>query len=111
MQRSKTKARLDKDVKIHYNISRYRGVAKFGIALGSGPRGLGFESRHSDQIRKSTRWVDFLICSVEGIRTFKCDADERRRRLLEADEPVSAPDADANESRHFEYNSLEIQSC
>ena len=27
----------------------FRGVAKFGIALGSGPRGLGFESRHSDQ--------------------------------------------------------------
>ena len=26
-----------------------RGVAKFGIALGSGPRGRGFESRHSDQ--------------------------------------------------------------
>ena len=23
-------------------------MAKFGIALGSGPRGLGFESRHSD---------------------------------------------------------------
>ena len=27
----------------------YRGMAKFGIALGSGPRGLGFESRYSDQ--------------------------------------------------------------
>ena len=26
-----------------------RGVAKFGIALGSGPRGHGFKSRHSDQ--------------------------------------------------------------
>ena len=26
-------------------------MAKFGIALGSGPRGLGFESRYSDQIR------------------------------------------------------------
>ena len=24
-------------------------MAKFGIALGSGPRGLGFESRYSDQ--------------------------------------------------------------
>ena len=29
-------------------ISKLRGVAKFGIALGSGPRGRGFESRHSD---------------------------------------------------------------
>ncbi len=28
---------------------RFRGVAKLGIALGSGPRDLGFESRHSDQ--------------------------------------------------------------
>ncbi len=26
----------------------HRGVAKFGIALGSGPRGHGFKSRHSD---------------------------------------------------------------
>ena len=25
-------------------------MAKFGIALGSGPRGLGFESRYSDQM-------------------------------------------------------------
>ena len=28
-------------------------MAKLGIALGSGPRGRGFESRHSDQIRKN----------------------------------------------------------
>ena len=27
-----------------------RGVAKFGIALGSGPRGRGFKSRHSDHV-------------------------------------------------------------
>ena len=40
---------LDKAKKIHYNSQVNRGVAKFGIALGSGPRGLGFESRHSDQ--------------------------------------------------------------
>ena len=26
-------------------------MAKLGIALGSGPRGLGFESRYSDQVR------------------------------------------------------------
>ena len=29
----------------------YPGVAKFGIALGSGPRGRGFKSRHSDHKR------------------------------------------------------------
>ena len=37
-------------------------MAKFGIALGSGPRGLGFESRCSDQIIKSTQWVGFIFC-------------------------------------------------
>ncbi len=26
------------------------GCGEFGIALGSGPRGLGFESRHSDHV-------------------------------------------------------------
>ena len=29
-------------------VSLYPGVAKLGIALGSGPRGRGFKSRHSD---------------------------------------------------------------
>ncbi len=28
-------------------------MAKFGIALGSGPRGRGFESRHSDQNKRA----------------------------------------------------------
>lgn len=37
----------------------HRGVAKFGIALGSGPRGRGFESRHSDQ-RKSLEKPTFF---------------------------------------------------
>ena len=34
-------------------IFALRGVAKFGIALGSGPRGHGFKSRHSDHIEYS----------------------------------------------------------
>ena len=37
-------------------------MAKFGIALGSGPRGLGFESRYSDQ--KNSRF-----CSVKVAKT------------------------------------------
>ena len=41
-------AGLDKGRISHYNSLVYRGMAKFGIALGSGPRGLGFESRYSD---------------------------------------------------------------
>ena len=43
-------------------------MAKFGIALGSGPRGLGFESRYSDQIRKLTQRVGFLICSTKSYK-------------------------------------------
>ena len=30
-------------------VSLVRGVAQFGSALGSGPRGREFKSRHSDQ--------------------------------------------------------------
>ena len=44
-------------------------MAKFGIALGSGPRGLGFESRHSDQKQRPPCWAVFvfrLFCG--GIR-------------------------------------------
>ena len=33
--------------------TKYPGVAKFGIALEWGSRGLEFESRHSDQIMGS----------------------------------------------------------
>ena len=32
----------------HIIKNRQRDVAKFGIALGSGPRGPGFDSRRSD---------------------------------------------------------------
>ena len=49
---------LDKAQEIHYNSQVNRGVAKFGIALGSGPRGRGFESRHSDH-RKASKSQGF----------------------------------------------------
>ena len=44
----------------------FRGVAKFGIALGSGPRGRGFESRHSDQnpqilVQEAQKSEDFFF--------------------------------------------------
>ena len=32
-------------------------MAKFGIALGSGPRGLGFESRYSDHRKALEMYV------------------------------------------------------
>ena len=36
--------------KLYFIFDKYknRGVAQFGSALGSGPRGRGFKSRHSD---------------------------------------------------------------
>ena len=36
-------------------------MAKFGIALGSGPRGLGFKSRHSDHGRVPQRTLPLLF--------------------------------------------------
>ena len=46
------------------NASKYPGVAKFGIALEWGSRGLEFESRHSDQekfrfLRKTELFIAF----------------------------------------------------
>ena len=43
-------------------------MAKFGIALGSGPRGLGFESRHSDQKMKRAAKQPFSFFGQGGIR-------------------------------------------
>ena len=45
--------------------SVHRGVAKFGIALGSGPRGHGFKSRHSDQ-KDRTHSLCALSFSIYG---------------------------------------------
>ena len=42
-------------------------MAKFGIALGSGPRGLGFESRYSDQ-KSGIRLCGFRIFNRIWIR-------------------------------------------
>ena len=50
----------------------YRGVAKFGIALGSGPRGRGFESRHSDhrkilELQQVRGFFVFRTCCVQRV--------------------------------------------
>ena len=50
------------------HITLCGGVAKFGIALGSGPRGLGFESPHSDQM---TETVEFSKDSQQFL-SFYC---------------------------------------
>ena len=39
-------------LKMVYIIIVKRGVAQFGSALGSGPRGREFESRHLDQKKR-----------------------------------------------------------
>ena len=44
------------------NSKQYPGVAKFGIALEWGSRGLEFESRHSDQKSPEIeRFQDFVF--------------------------------------------------
>ena len=56
---------LDITIPLWYNTVVIRGVAQFGSALGSGPRGRKFESCHSDQNRKSAgenrRIFDFVF--------------------------------------------------
>ena len=50
-------------------------MAKFGIALGSGPRGLGFESRYSDQRKKpcdATRFKAFSFFYTHSKSAAKC---------------------------------------
>ena len=54
-------------------ILKNRGMAKFGIALGSGPRGLGFESRYSDHEKsvdkKSTDFsAKFAVGELDFLR-------------------------------------------
>ena len=41
--------------------TEYPGVAKFGIALEWGSRGLEFESRHSDQGWNSRLWIPSFL--------------------------------------------------
>ena len=50
----------------------FPGVAKFGIALEWGSRGLEFESRHSDQIMGSSFWNFPLFISMERFEPFEC---------------------------------------
>ena len=52
-----------------YNIQRCnnRGMAKFGIALGSGPRGHGFESRYSDQKIRQVSTCRIFLSKPTGL--------------------------------------------
>ena len=66
---------LDFIAELLYNAIRtaesgFRGVAKFGIALGSGPRGHGFESRHSDH-EKSHFCLPTKVTFFNDIRSLR----------------------------------------
>ena len=50
-------ARYDRILRQSRDASKYPGVAKFGIALEWGSRGLEFESQHSDHIGASFIWL------------------------------------------------------
>ena len=63
-------AGLDKGRISHYNSLVYRGMAKFGIALGSGPRGLGFESRYSDHGKALEMYVSGAFSYFLGISAY-----------------------------------------
>ncbi len=47
-----------------------RGVAQFGSAFGSGPKGRGFESRHFDTKHRKI-WAVFLICTQYVVYGYK----------------------------------------
>ena len=48
---------------------RFRGVAQFGSVLGSGPRGRGFKSRHSDHVGMDFAPFRFFFTEKSVIRT------------------------------------------
>ncbi len=58
-----------------------RGVAKFGIALGSGPRGRGFESRHSDH-RKSLEKPMFFRVFCFAVFPCFCTLDNKNGQQI-----------------------------
>ena len=51
--------------------STYRGVAQFGSAFGSGPKGRGFESRHFDhQNPVGSTPAGFCFCQNKELLSF-----------------------------------------
>ena len=55
------------------------GVAKLGIALGSGPRGRGFKSRHSDQLRLLKKMQPLKPLLRQGFQPFQRTKSSTRR--------------------------------
>ena len=57
----------------------YPGVAKLGIALGSGPRGRGFKSRHSDQLRLLKKMQPLKPLLRQGFQPFQREKSSTSR--------------------------------
>ena len=58
-------------------------MAKFGIALGSGPRGLGFESRYSDHRKALEMYVSgaFSYFLDTSLYIFMCWVNKKVNKL------------------------------
>ena len=87
------------------NASIFPGVAKFGIALEWGSRGLEFESRHSDQKTEAT-----VVVSVFFYSNNRFEQLNAARMSAAADGLTEAninlrKYADASESRHSDQKS------
>ena len=63
-----------------YNTKSRRGVAQFGSALGSGPRGRGFKSRCLNQKAQDTVWCAVLFTFGNGSRNPRIIVGSRDER-------------------------------
>lgn len=67
----------------------FRGVAKLGIALGSGPRGPGFESRRSDHFGKSPQLLRLRAFLCFQVSNTLFNVKVRTRFVKEISQSVS----------------------
>ena len=61
----------------------YPGVAKFGIALGSGPRGRGFKSRHSDHEKHRPLWAVLFASEQVGANPLICSWNMKTNKIYQ----------------------------
>ena len=71
---SESHGSISKSSRARHKTNKDPGVAKFGIALEWGSRGLEFESRHSDQKCRNGLCHPCIFSFEEEIRTFKCNS-------------------------------------
>ena len=78
---------------------KQRGVAQFGRALGSGPRGRKFKSSHSDQNKKDRRRRSFLFfVGVRGLsRLRRKNCSMSKKPINEAKTARTKPPGNSSE--------------